>query len=125
MLKDLLESQMRERGFSTRELAKEANVSHTTVFRALRGDPVDLKTLIALAEWLGVPPSTLVNSLGKSEDSLPDKIAVILDRHPSLKRSFELAVEAIEMKKVDPDIVEDIAAYAVYRIELATKKKVS
>jgi transcriptional regulator with XRE-family HTH domain len=122
MLRNLIESKRHTRGLSLRELAREANVSHTTIFRALQEDRVDMDTLIKLAEWLKVKPSNLVNSLANSEDSLPDKIAVVLDLHPTLKSSFEHVTSLIQEGNVDPALIEDIVAYAVYRTRLAIEK---
>jgi transcriptional regulator with XRE-family HTH domain len=123
MLKELLESKMKERMLSTREVAKEIGVSHTTVFRALRGDIVDVPTLVKLAAWLNVQPSQLLNSIGKSKSNLPDKIAVVIDRNPDLSKAFEQVINAIEAGKVDPEMVKDIAEYAIYKLNWAIKGK--
>jgi transcriptional regulator with XRE-family HTH domain len=119
MLRNMIESKRRTRGLSLRDIAREANVSHTTIFRALQEDQVDLDTLIKLAAWLKVKPCNLVNSLANSGDSLPDKIAVVLDLHPPLKSSFEQVTRFIQAGRVDPALIVDIVAYAVYKTRLA------
>jgi transcriptional regulator with XRE-family HTH domain len=119
MLKELLESKMKERMLSTREVARETGVSHTTIFRALRGDFVDVPTLVSLAIWLNVQPSQLLNSIGKSKNNLPEKIAVVIESNPDLSKAFEKVIEAIETGKVDPMLVKDIAEYAIYKLNWA------
>ncbi len=119
MLKPLITEEMKKRGMSTRQVAEEMGMSHTTVIRALRGGEVDLTTVIKISEWLGVKPSTLINSLADTKSALPDKIAVMLGGHPRLEAEFAKAIKAILEEKVDPAIIEDIAAYASYRIDLS------
>jgi transcriptional regulator with XRE-family HTH domain len=123
MLKEILEKEQRLKGVSIRDLAKQANVSHTTIYRALRGETIDLDTVLDLAKWLGVRPSTLVNSLDRSDDSVPAKVALVIEHNPELKVAFEQAVKNVELDSVDPVIIEDIAAYAAYKIGLARKDK--
>jgi transcriptional regulator with XRE-family HTH domain len=123
MLKELLESEMKERRMSTREAAKSSGVSHTTIFRALRGDVVDVKTAIALAKWLNVKPSQLLNSLPPGEDHFPEKFTLMAEHYPDLKSAFEKIIQAIEKKDVDPSVLEDIAAYTLFRLDLARKGK--
>jgi hypothetical protein len=82
MLKVKLKQEMKNRGLSTRQVAKEISKSHTTVLRALRGEIVDLDTIYKISDWLGVKPATLINSLANTKSALPDQIAVMLGKHP-------------------------------------------
>lgn len=123
MLKELLESEMKERKLSTREAAKDAGVSHSTIFRALRGDVVDVTTAIALAKWLKVKPSQLLNSLPSTEDALSEKIVLMVEHYPLLKTAFGQIIKAIELGEIEPKIIEDISAYALFRMDLAKKQK--
>jgi transcriptional regulator with XRE-family HTH domain len=124
MLQSLLNDKMKKRNMSARQVAEEINnqigeMSHTTILRAQKGEYVDIETLIKLSEWLGVIPSTLLNSMASTSRGLADKIAAVLERAPSLTREFGRAADLIIKEKISPDILEDIAAYAAYRINLA------
>jgi transcriptional regulator with XRE-family HTH domain len=118
MLKELIESEMKKQGLSNRDLAKRIDVSHTTIIRAARGTDIDLPTLIKFANWLHVKPSSLLNSLSEADDQLADKISLVIQRKPKLAQAFTQAIKAIEAGEVEPAIIEDIAAYAAYKINL-------
>ncbi len=117
MLQTLLKDEARKRGWSSRKLAEEIGVSHTTILRAMRGELVDLDTLIAIADWAGVRPSDLLNSLSKKGADLSATLAVILERVPALQKPLSDAMKAVQEGTVDPQIVEDIVTYAVYKLE--------
>jgi len=122
MLKAKLSQEMKKKGVSTRQVAKEIGTSHTTILRILRGDIVDVGTILKISEWLGVKPATLINSLATTKSALPDQISVMLGKHPHLEAEFAKAIKAIIDEKVDPVIIEDIAAYAAYKINLGTSR---
>ncbi len=118
MLKAKLAQEMKNKGLSTRQVAKEIGTSHTTILRALRGEIVDMATIMKVSEWLGVKPATLINSLASTKAALPEKIAVMLGNYPHLEEEFSKAINAISAGTVEPEIIENIAAYAAYRINL-------
>jgi transcriptional regulator with XRE-family HTH domain len=120
MLKVKLEQEMKNRGLGIREVAIEIGTSHTTILRALRGDMVDLGTILKISNWIGVKPATLINSLADTKSALSDQIAVMLGKHPKLEAEFEKAVKGMAEDEVDPAIIEDIAAYASYKINLSS-----
>ncbi len=117
MLQTLLKDEARKRGWSSRKMAEEIGVSHTTIIRAMRGDLVDLDTLIAIADWAGVRPSDLLNSFSKKSGDLSTTIAILIERIPALKAPLEAAAEAVKNGTADPSIVEDIVTYATYKLE--------
>ncbi len=121
MLKEVIKNDMMKRGLSIREYAKMAGVSHSTIFRALQGESIDVDTAIGLAKWLKVKPSELLNSLDQSDNAISEKLALLVEHFPTLKLAFEKIVEVVERDEVDPSIVEDIAGYILYRLELAKK----
>jgi transcriptional regulator with XRE-family HTH domain len=123
MLKVKLSQEMKKKGLSTRQVAKEIGTSHTTILRALRGEIVDVATILKASKWLGLKPATLINSLATTTSALPDQIAVMLGKHPSLEAEFAKAIKAIVEEKVDPAIIEDIAAYAAYKINLSSSRQ--
>ena len=123
MLKELLESDMKKRGMSIREYAIKVGVSHSTIFRALRGDIVDVETAKSLAKYLNVKPSQLLNSLDQSEDALPEKFAMMVEHYPTLTSAFEQIIKSIENGEVSPAVIDDIAAYALFRLSLAKNEQ--
>lgn len=122
MLKVKLSQEMKKKGLSTRQVAKEIGTSHTTILRTLRGEIVDVATILKFGEWMGVKPSILINSLADTKSALPDQIAVMLGKHPRLEAEFSKAIQAVVEEKVDPAIIEDIAAYAAYKINLSSSR---
>ena len=117
MLKQILEKELKERGLSSRGAADAIGVSHTTILRALRGDVVDLETVLLISDWLHVRPSTLLNSMN-TQAGLSDQIAAIVERNPRLKQIFSDATIAVKAGKADPAIIEDIVAYALFKLNL-------
>ena len=122
MLKVKLSQEMKKKGLSTRQVAKEIGTSHTTILRTLRGEIVDVATILKFSEWMGLKPATLINSLADTKSALPDQIAVMLGKHPRLEAEFSKAIQAVVEEKVDPAIIEDIAAYAAYKINLNSSR---
>lgn len=118
MLKEKLKQEMKSRGLGLSKMAKEIGVSHTTVLRTLRGDYVDMGTILKYSNWLGVEPATLLNSIPDTKSALPHKIAIMLGKYPLLEKEFTKAVDGIVLGKIDAGIIEDICAYAAYKINL-------
>jgi hypothetical protein len=77
---------------------------------------------LKISTWLGVKPATLTNSLADTKSALPDQIAVMLGKHPCLDTEYAKAIKAIVEEKADPAIIEDIAAYAAYKINLNSSR---
>lgn len=118
MLKELLKQEVEGKGLSSREASKVIGVSHTTIIRALRGDMIDLDTIVKIADWMNVRPAHLLNVFGGTEQSLADKIAVVLEMNPKLVEVFTEAITQIQDGNASPDIIEDIAAYAGYAMSV-------
>jgi transcriptional regulator with XRE-family HTH domain len=123
MLAPLLKEKSMGLDLSFRQVAKEVGVSHATIIRAMNGEVVDLDTLIKMSEWLNVKPHTLLNSMSSANNVLADQIAVILDRNPKLKDLFNRAIKEIIDGDVGPDIIDDITAYAVFKLGIYPKRK--
>jgi len=114
---------MKNKRLSTHQAAKEIGTSHTTILRALRGEVVDFATILKFGNWMGVKPATLINSLANTKPALSDQIAVMLGKHPRLENEFALAVKKILNGEVDASVIEDIAAYAAYKINLSASRQ--
>jgi len=118
MLQTLLKDEAKKRGWSIRDLAKAIGTSHSTIIRAMEGELVDLGTIVKIADWMNVRPSTLLNGFGK-QDKTVMQIATLVERTPELGKVLEKATDAIQNGKADPNIIDDIVAYANYKLNLS------
>jgi transcriptional regulator with XRE-family HTH domain len=117
MLQTLLKDEQKKRQLSSRQMAEEVGVAHTTIIRAMRGDPMDLETIIAFADWLHVRPSELVNSFSKGKvPDLTNDLALLLERIPGLAKPLAEATQAVKDGTADPAIIDDIVNYATYKL---------
>lgn len=114
MLQTILQREMSSRSLSSHGAAEEIGVSHTTILRALRGERVDVDTIIKIANWLHVRPSELLNSM--SDTSLADEIAVLLSHSPALEAELKDAAERVKAGVLDPAVLRDIVSYALYKL---------
>ena len=122
MLKTILEREMRSRNLSYRAVAEAIDVSHSTILRALRGDTVDIETIIKLAKFLNVRPSELVNTL---DDGAPlaDQIAVLLSHSRDFEQELRDAVERVKAGSISVDTLRDIVSYALYKLNSSGAQK--
>ena len=107
---------MNDRGLSSHAAADEIGTSHTTILRALRGDRVDVDTLVKIANWLHVRPSELLNSMSDAPNTLADQIAVLLSHSPELESELRDAAERVKGGELDPAVLRDIVSYALYKL---------
>jgi transcriptional regulator with XRE-family HTH domain len=116
----LLEERMKERGLSLRKAGREIGLAHTTLVRILRGEPYDVSSGEKIADWLGVPLSTLLDTRGASEDTdtLAAKIAAVLETEPRLARVFGDAMERVLNGEMSNEAFRDLAAYAAFKLQL-------
>ena len=118
MLQIVLRKAMDERGLSSHKAAEAIGVSHTTILRALRGEAVDVDTIIKIANFLGIRPSELLNSMS-TDATLPDQLAALLGHSPQLEEELKDAVERVQAGALDPAVVKDIVSYALYKLNQA------
>ena len=114
MLQQILQKAMADRNMSSHTAAEAIGVSHTTILRALRGDRVDVDTIIKIANWLNIRPSELLNSM--SDTSLADEIAVLLSHSRELEDELKDATERVKAGHLDPAVLKDIVSYALYKL---------
>jgi transcriptional regulator with XRE-family HTH domain len=118
MLDIILKQFMKDRGLSSHKVADAIGVSHTTVLRALRGEAVDVDTIIKLANYMDIRPSELLNSMS-TDATLPDQLAALLSHSPELEEELKDAVERTRAGALDPAVVRDIVSYALYKLNQA------
>jgi len=117
MLPKLLEKRLHDRNISVRTAAEELNVSHTTLHRIINGETMDLKTLVSLSNWLGVRPSTILDSDANDENtSISSTITALIEQDPRLASAFTEIGKELKNGNIDLRDVEDIVSYTIYRI---------
>jgi len=109
MLKEVLDAALARKRLSVRSAAKEIGVAHTTLNRVLNGGPCDLDTVIKVAAWLNVRPAAILNVEGGSVDEIVELV-------PGLREVFTDARLLIEEGKAPATILDDVTAYARFKI---------
>ncbi|PKN99570.1 MAG: hypothetical protein CVU42_07605 [Chloroflexi bacterium HGW-Chloroflexi-4] len=117
MIVELIKEKMQKEGLSARAAALEAHVAHTTVLRAIEGRNLDLPSLNKICTWLGVSVADALSEGGAKDEVLASKMSLLISREPKLKALFEELVSEVEAGTLNSSDVEDIVAYAGYRIK--------
>ena len=115
MLEIMLKQVMREKGLSSRKAAAAIGVAHATVLRVLKGEAVDIETLVKFANFLEVRPSELLNSM-TTDATLPEQLAALLSHSPELEATLKDAVERVRAGEIKPATITDIVSYALYKL---------
>jgi transcriptional regulator with XRE-family HTH domain len=116
LLQILLKEELKKSGLSIREAARQIETSHTTLYRVVEGNAIDLETHIKICDWLGINPSSAIDALSSNKDALPKKIAVLLEKSPKLAEKLDEVVNAIQKEKIDPEIFEEILSFIAFKI---------
>ncbi len=117
MLRSLLAEKMRKDRLSARDAARQIGVSHTTVNRVLDGDIPNVENLVAISNWLGVTVATALGVETGTQDDVAARVALLIEAEPRLKQLFSSFVNGFQEGLLSSEDVEDILAYAVYRIQ--------
>ena len=126
MLSTLLQQEMDARGLSSHSAAAQIGTSHTTILRALKGERIDVDTLIKIANWLHVRPSELINSMVDGEElSTSTQLAAILSRSPELEAELKDALERVKAGVLEPSVIRDIISFAAYKISTSGEYNVA
>ena len=124
ILPNLLDKKMKAEGLSGREVARRIGVSATTIARVLDGESVDVDTLLRLCKWMDVSPAAILDAQLPSRSGLSAKIAAVVQANPALAEVFDTAFEKLAVGEIDISDIQDVAAYAAYRLKLGEGKKV-
>ena len=119
MLGVLAQERVNQRGLGLRAAAREIDIAHTTLARAIQGDDIDLATAQKIADWLGVTPTSIIDAEGVGKDALAAQIAAVLEMEPKLAEVFGDAMQRVLDGRMDLSIFTELAAYAAYRINTA------
>jgi transcriptional regulator with XRE-family HTH domain len=114
LLQVMLTEYMKKHKLSTRDVARLANVSHTTVARAMNGHSLNIRSLLALCRFLDINPNVVIGDA--------NNISVLegyLEQYPELKEVLIEAVRRLADGNISPSVIEDIVAYIKYRINFS------
>lgn len=122
MLARLVGEKMKKENLSLREAGSQIKTSHTTITRILEGKQIDLKTLNSVCTWLNVSAADVLSEGGTEADVLTNKISLMVTREPKFRELFTQMVTEFEEGRLTSDEVNDIVAYAGYRMKLKEPK---
>jgi plasmid maintenance system antidote protein VapI len=114
MLKEVLDAALARKRLSVRAAARQIGIAHTTLNRVLVGGPIDLETVMKISAWMGVRPAVLLDMESGGE-------AEIVELVPGLKEVLSEARLLIEGGKVPASILDDITAFARFKISEYSK----
>jgi len=120
MINAIIRNEIHQRGLSVRKAAREIGVSHTTMFRIIKGSPIDLPTATKLSNWLNVPVSSLVDASTGNNSSEIEKIIFFLSLYPDLIQKLIQTIDQIQTNPNVTQAIADVLAYLVFRLSLLT-----
>ncbi len=122
MFRTILENELERRNMSIREAAREIGISHTTLIAARDGTrAIDVGTALAIAKWVGVPLSTLVEEANPAEfekNSVLQALKIVLEAAPELEQVFREAANELAAGTLSLSDFRDITEYAAYKIRI-------
>jgi transcriptional regulator with XRE-family HTH domain len=113
VLPKLIQEKMHKDELSLREAGEQIGISHMTVARALRGEQIDFRVIESIAQWLGVPTKTLIET-HFDDNKLAFQIAGILETYPKLAQAASELLIEIKEGRIKPEVMADAFAYAIY-----------
>ena len=124
MFSELVKCKLGNDHLTLREGAKDAQVSHTTLARIVNGDKYDIATLVKVCNWLGVSPADALDSerIGDGDEKLVAALAILVEREPALASIIKDAVKDVEKGNLSPQDVQEIIAYAAFRLNLGKSR---
>jgi DNA-binding Xre family transcriptional regulator len=121
-LQDLVNLRLKEDNLSLRKAADQANVAHTTIDRIRKGEQVDLGTVKKICDWLGTPVSSILDIGNKQSPKAEEVVALFSLNDEFLEVFYEIA-EKVKSEEVDTDILNEITAFADFRLQKHLSKK--
>jgi transcriptional regulator with XRE-family HTH domain len=122
----ILETELERRRLSVRKAAKEIGIAHTTLHGAIDGTRrLDIGTAQAIARWLKVPLSTVVEEADAAEydrNEVVQALRLVLEADPELEQTFKDAARALAAGTLSLADFRDITEYAAYKIRIRTEQ---
>lgn len=111
----ILEHEVKARGISNNQLAKEVGVSSKTIKSVMNERSMDLQTAKAICDWLGAPLSIL-------SDHPPEwKVALViytLNSNPDLKKKWSELGNLSFKEILSPENIRTLMSFVEYRADL-------
>jgi hypothetical protein len=76
----------------------------------------DVENLVSISNWLGVTVATALGVETGTQDDVAPRIALLIEAKARLKQLFGAFVKDYEDGRLTSEDIEDIFAYAAYRI---------
>lgn len=116
----LLTTELERRKISIRIAAAEIGISHATLIAARDGRrTIDTETGIKIANWIGVPFSTIISRTNPSEvenDNVLQAFQMVLRAAPELETVFKEAANELVKGTLSFEDFSEIAEFAAYKI---------
>lgn len=119
----ILNEHLRERGKSLREISEACGLSHMTVYRAVKGYNIDIDSMMKLCNYLGVSVSEVLESDVGGEDTIGQRLTLLLSQYPEFKELFSNLLDNLAQGAIDIRDVRDIVNYATYRLRLRERNR--
>jgi len=113
---------MEKENLSLRKAGKQADVAHTTIDRILKDESVDLDTVQKVCDWLGIPPSSVLDTNEDRSENI-DLVAQLFALNDEFSQVFVEISEKIKDKLIDEVILDEITGYASYRLHQHLARK--
>lgn len=117
MLDNLVREEIRKKGISVRQAAREMGISHTTAIRIINGKNSDLDTLKKVCDWLNVEINSVLHEEFTDNSGLNSKLILFLEQNPNLSQSLEEALECFENRSIPKEVITDMTSYITFRLQ--------
>jgi hypothetical protein len=114
MIDQILQGEIRKRGMSVRQAAREIGIAHTTLQRVMDGKHADLVSYSKISSWVGVELPTLLEL--KQQGDVSTQIQSLLEKNPRLLAEFQERIR--DGVSISPNVLEDIVEYIVFKLRI-------
>jgi DNA-binding Xre family transcriptional regulator len=118
-IRQMVEQKLLAEGITIGEVAIKVGLSRATYYRFLKGDNLDMDTVIRLCKWLEVSPATILNiEAPDNEVATLSTIAAIVNLDPRIAALFVGLANDFREGKVNINVAQDILAYSAFKLKL-------
>ena len=114
-LADKLKQRMEMEDLSLSAAAKQIGVSHSTIDRIIRGETVEIDTLIKISEYLNTPVEEFLGDAKVTSERM-ERIANLFSMEPELADVMDKISKGIKTGEIDKKIITEIAAFIAFRL---------